>query len=86
MNAGNMKDAVDGLVKVYGPFAFGIVSLLIIWLLIIKPELENKQLDFDTQKVLIEQLSQETRQSQEIARTMRDTALILERIVNRLEQ
>lgn len=86
MTAGAVKEAVDGMVKVYGPFAFGIVSLLVIWLAIIQPELENKRLDFDAQQVLIEKLGQENRQSQEIARTLRDTAVVLERIVTKIDQ
>ena len=48
-----MKEAFDQLVKVYGPFAFGLITLLVVWLSIIGPELDRKGLDFDMQRDLM---------------------------------
>lgn len=81
-----IKDVTESLVKVYGPFAFGIVSLLTIWFAIISPELNRKQLDFEAYSKLIEKHQQENLHQDDIAKTMRDTVLILDRVTQRLER
>ena len=80
------KEAVESLVKVYGPFAFGIVSLLVIWFSIISPELNRKQLDFETYSGLIKQHQTENQQTETIARALHDTAIILDKVTQRLER
>lgn len=80
------KEAVESLVKVYGPFAFGIVSLLVIWFSIISQELNRKQLDFEQYSTLIKQHQSVNQQTETVARAMHDTAMILDKVTQRLEK
>ena len=81
-----VKDAVESIIKAYGPFSFGIVSLLVIWFSIISPELNRKQLDFETYSALIKQHQQQNQQLELIARTIHDTALVMDKVTQRLEK
>lgn len=62
---------VDRYIAAYGPYAFGIVSLLIIWFAIVQPELENNRVS--------------TSEIRSVADTQRRTAELLERTALRLE-
>ncbi len=64
------RDSIEGVAKTYGPYAFGVVSLLVIWVVIIGPQLEAHRLDFETHQSIVE--------------TSRDTALILDKVVSKL--
>lgn len=86
MNLPVIKEVTESLVKVYGPFAFGIVSLLVIWFSIISPELNRKQLDFEAYSVLTKSHQEQNLQQEKTVQTLRDTALILERVSQRLEK
>lgn len=78
-------DATSKIANQYGPFAFGVVSLLVIWYAIMAPELDRKQLDFEQHKTLLQQQHQENLQQAETAETLRDTARVLEKIVDKIE-
>lgn len=80
------KETVESLVKVYGPFAFGIVSLLVIWFSIISPELNRKQLDFEQYSTLIKQHQIVNQQTETVTKAMHDTAIILDKVTQRLEK
>lgn len=56
---------------VYGPYAFGVVSLLLIWYTIVRPELANNRIS--------------TVEIRSISDTQRQTAQILDRTTGRLE-
>lgn len=56
----------------YGPYAFGVFSLLIVWLLLVKPELDSRTIDFEKQQELVSQM-------QTVSRSMEKTAVLLER-------
>lgn len=86
MQIPDAKEVTESLFKVYGPFAFGVVSLLVIWLAIISPEMERRQIDFEVYSKLIERHQQENQQQELTARTMRDAALILDKVAQRLEK
>ena len=66
------------LLERYGPYAFGIVSLLVVWLAIVKPELASRTIDFKRQQLLVEQM-------QQVSESMRSTAVILDNTANSLE-
>ena len=83
---------IQSFVQVYGPLAFGIVSLLIIWMTIITPVLDKQSLDFQAQQKLIEQLN-ETANNQkliivdqkQVSESLRQTAIILERTIKTMD-
>lgn len=77
---------------IYGPYAFGVASLLIIWFSIVKPELDHRAIDFQSQMDILRTLGERDRQQESIARSMQETAqtmaataAVLERTVARLE-
>ena len=86
MNIPDLKDTTEKIIQVYGPFAFGVVALLVIWFSIISPELNRKQLDFDAYSSLIKAHQEQNLYAAEAITTIRDTALILERVSQRLEK
>ena len=67
------------LLERYGPYAFGIVSLLVVWLAIVKPELASRTIDFERQQLLIQQM-------QQLSDSMRSTAVILDNTATALEE
>lgn len=77
---------------IYGPYAFGVASLLIIWFSIVKPELNSRAINFQAQIEVLQTLSERDKVQQDIADSMEKTsqtltltAQILERAVNRME-
>lgn len=62
---------ITAYVSAFGPYAFGVASLLLIWFTIVRPELATRSLDLS--KV------------QQITDTQNRTATILDAAVRRLE-
>jgi len=83
MSQSKMEFSTSGVVNLllerYGPYAFGIVSLLVVWLAIVKPELAARTIDFERQQLLIEQM-------QQVSESMRTTAVILDNTARSLEE
>ncbi len=77
--------SLNEFTKTYGPFAFGIASLLILWYTILKPELDSKRIDFEQHRKIIEEQSQQVKLLQMSAATLHDTATLLDSTVKRLE-
>ena len=93
--ADNIKklDVFTLFAQLYGPYAFGVASLLLIWFAIVKPELNNRAIDFKAHAEVLATLAERDRTQDEIARsmsstaqTMAVTAQILERTVERLDR
>lgn len=72
------KHPVELIMTAYGPYAFGVVSLLTIWFLIVAPELRNRQVDFHKQMEILQQ-------QKELAETMRATAATMQITATSLE-
>ena len=71
--------------EIYGPYAFGVVSLLLIWFTIVKPQLERQQIDFSRQEVVLDKLKEFTSGQREVVQSMERTSVILDNITKRLE-
>lgn len=69
--AGLSKTLVEMAVTAYGPYAFGVASLLLIWFTIVAPELDSRRIDYDRQEAIVTQ-------QQQVAETMRSTALTMQ--------
>lgn len=65
------SNPITAYVTAFGPYAFGVASLLLIWFTIVRPELASRSLDLG--KV------------QQITDTQNRTATILDSAVRRLE-
>ena len=72
------------LSTVYGPYAFGIASLMIIWFSIVGPTLERQAIDFQKNADAIKALEQVGASIEAISRSMERTATVLEGVVVKL--
>lgn len=69
---------------VYGPYAFGIISLLIIWFTIVGPQLDRQAIDFERNENAIETLQEVGRSMDQVARSMERTAVVLDTLIQKL--
>ena len=79
--------------NIYGPYAFGVASLLLIWFTIVKPELSARNVNYEAHLKVISELKELNNANQETARTIETTAeslqitaTILERTVQLLDK
>lgn len=68
----------------YGPYGFGVASLLAIWFTVVKPEMDRNALKFDElreivaqQRAIAEQLHDVVRDQQEVGRILTKASEIL---------
>lgn len=79
--------------RIYGPYAFGIVSMLILWAVIVKPELQAQRINFEAQTEVLMQMREIQRSQAEMAHSLDttskvfvDTAISLERTSSTLKE
>lgn len=73
------------LSTVYGPYAFGVASLLIIWYTIVSPQLERQAIDYEKNEKVVETLRGVAASMEAISRSMERTATVLETVVQRVD-
>ena len=86
----NLWQLIGLYVNKHGPLTFGVSSMIIMWMVMVTPELERNQVNVDAQRALIEQLhklqmEQQTtvRDQDKISEHLKTTAEILDRITLR---
>jgi len=72
------------LATVYGPYAFGVISLLVVWFTIVGPQLERQAVDFQKNEAVIESLRSVAASMETISRSMERTATILDTVVQKV--
>ena len=72
------------LATVYGPYAFGVISLLVVWFTIVAPQLERQAVDFEKNEAVIESLRSVATSMETISRSMERTATILDTVVQKV--
>ena len=77
MSALQGRTVLEILIQFYGPYAFGLISLVIMWFAIVQPELRANRIDHDANAQLVQQM-------REVSNTMLQTSRILERATDRL--
>ena len=82
----NHQRLIQLLSTVYGPYAFGMVSLLIIWYTIVSPQLERQAIDYEKNEKAIEALRGVASSMEGISRSMERTAIVLENIVKKIDE
>ena len=70
----------------YGPYAFGVISLLIVWFAIVRPELSDKQMDLKAHQEIMSQQKDQCNSLERTSSNLKETSTIQERIVDRLER
>lgn len=74
------------VLTVYGPYAFGVASLLIVWYTIVSPQLDRQAIDYEKNEKHIEALRGVASSMEAISRSMERTATVLETVVERMER
>lgn len=74
------------LMTVYGPYAFGVASLLIVWYWIVGPQLDRQAVDFEKNEKHVEAIQNVATSMEAISRSMERTAVVLESVVERMEK
>lgn len=85
MTKDNLMEAVRVFGERYGPYAFGMLSLLLIWYTIVAPQLEERRMDWDHQHKCLEQMRDIQADQKQISKSLQDTATVLERVVLTLQ-
>lgn len=73
------------LATVYGPYAFGVASLLLIWFTIVAPQLDRQSVDFQKNEAVVESLRSVASSMETISRSMERTATILDTVVGKVQ-
>lgn len=68
----------------YGPYAFGVMSLLLIWYTVVGPQLERSSLNFEKHQAVMDRLVEITSKQKDVATSMERTAIILEQAASKL--
>lgn len=74
------------LSTVYGPYAFGIASLMLIWFTIVGPQLDRQAIDFEKNQQAVDSLKQVANSMEAISRSMERTATVLESVVEQVNR
>ena len=64
----------------YGPYAFGVASLLIIWTMIVSPQLEATKVNYESHQRVVDQMRDIVAMQRELAVTLKDAIMAMERI------
>jgi hypothetical protein len=76
---------VQLIATVYGPYAFGVASLLIIWYTIVSPQLARQTIDHQANIELVRSLSIVVQTSETTSRTLERTTVLLEVMIQQLK-
>lgn len=67
----------------YGPYAFGVTSLLIIWTMIVSPQLEATKVNYESHQRVVDQMREIVGMQRELAATLKDAIMAMERITSK---
>lgn len=70
----------------YGSLAFGLISLVVIWLTMVVPQLDRNQVSAEAQRLLLEDLHKLTDDQKEISTHIKQTSEILDKITLRMDK
>jgi hypothetical protein len=79
------QSLIRTLNSAYGPYAFGVVSLLLIWFTIVRPELQANKLDFDAFQKTLTTMQNISTQQEAISQTLTLNSKTLERMIDKME-
>lgn len=72
------------LATVYGPYAFGMASLLIIWFTIVAPQLDRQAVDYSKNETVVDSLKSVAASVETTARSLERTAATLDAVVKKI--
>lgn len=81
-----MQKIIEILGERYGPYAFGLVALLLIWFLIVRPELESNRIDYEKQQQVVEQMRDIAQSQKEGAQAVKAGAMAIKESAEAVER
>lgn len=87
-----IREAIQGMnwakliSTTYGPYAFGVISLMAVWFFIVGPELKSRAIDLKTHQQIMDQQRDQCVTLERTSGNLKETSTIQERIVDRLER
>ena len=63
---------MQAVIEAYGPYAFGLISLLILWRLIVQPQLKVQQSQSDALHITAEVLRDTSKINKEVTEELRE--------------
>ncbi len=86
---GDSFSSVGGAVmfyfKTFGPSAFGVVTLLLIWQFIVAPQMQASKMNFDKVEAIIDKQRENSEKMLEVSRTLERTANTMQATTTKLE-
>lgn len=76
---------VQLLLTVYGPYAFGIASLLVIWFSIVSPQLSSQAIDYKKNEEIVTTMRSIVASQEQVAKTLERTAIVLDELVEQIK-
>lgn len=67
------------LAHYYGPLAFGLVCVLLIWRMVMQPQLDAKNIDYEEHRKIVSTMQSTAAAMSSTAATMQSTSQVLER-------
>lgn len=80
-----MLGLLELLVRSYGAYAYSTLVLLLLWTIILAPELAKRDLDFANQQKVVEQQSRISMELNKLSSSAETQLLILERILKHID-
>lgn len=71
--------------KTFGPSAFGVVTLLLIWQFIVAPQMQASKMNFDKVESIIDKQHENSEKMLEVSRTLERTANTMQATTTKLE-
>lgn len=68
----------------YGPYAFGVLSLLMIWFTIVKPQLDRQLIDYSQHQLLVDKVKEMSSNQVTASSALERTSVILDQLVKEL--
>lgn len=77
---------IKAISDTYGPYAFGVISLIVVWLFLVQPELNRRGVDWESNQKIVEQHRENCVTLEKTSATLKDTAVVLDKTSERLER
>ena len=77
---------ISKVMLVYGPYAFSMIALLLIWFAIVNPTLERQKVDFTRNELILDKVREVQATQLEASRSIERAALILETLIRKMDQ
>lgn len=73
------------VLTVYGPYAFGIATLLVIWFAIVSPQLASQAIDYKKNEEIVSAMRSIVASQEQVAKTLERTAIVLDELVEQIK-